>query len=82
MSSDPKDANPAKAAADADVSGDMQDKLDQLDEHIDAAAKKVDAGRSAENPDPDDPVDDIAGGGTDHAAHVDDPEESPIIGPE
>ena len=60
----------------------MQDKLDQLDEHIDEAAKEVGVRRSAEDPDPDDPVDDIAGGGTDHADHVDDPEESPIVGPE
>ena len=71
-----------RPAAGDDASADMQDKLDQLDEHIEAAAKKAGAGRPAEDPGPDDPVDDIAGGGTDNAEHVDDPEESPLIGPE
>jgi len=78
MSSESED----RPAAGDDASADMQDKLDQLDEHIDAAAKQTGMGRSAENPDPDDPLDDVAGGGTDNAEHVDDPEESPIIGPE
>jgi len=78
MSSESED----RPSAGDDASADMQDKLDQLDEHIDAAAKKTGVDRPAEDPDPDDPLDDVAGGGTDHAEHVDDPEESPIVGPE
>ena len=82
MSSDPKDADPAKAAADADVSGDMQDKLDQLDEHIDDANKKAaDQRPQGDSPNDDDLVDDVAGGGTDHDEHVDDPA-GPLVGPE
>lgn len=71
-----------RPAAGDDASADMQDKLDQLDEHIDAATKQTGAARPAEDPDPDDPLDDVAGGGTDHAEHIDDPEESPLVGPE
>ena len=78
MSSEPED----RPAAGEDASADMQDKLEQLDEHIDAAAKKADANRPEGAPASDDPIDDAAGGGTDHSEHVDDPEESPIIGPE
>ena len=78
MSSDTDD-RPDKLENAADA---MQNQLDRLDEHIEAATKKAGAGQPAEDPDPDDPVDDVAGGGTDHAEHVDDPEESPIVGPE
>ena len=81
MSSDPDDRTAAQAAGDADASADMQDKLEQLDEHIDDAAKKADAGRPRGEPASGDPLDDVAGGGTDHAEHVDDPE-GPVIGPE
>ncbi len=75
MSSDSED----RPAAGDDASADMQDKLDQLDEHIDEATKQTGAARPAEDPDPDDPLDEVAGGGTDHAERVDDPEESPLV---
>jgi len=82
MSSDPEDRTPAQAADHADASGDMEDKLEQLDKHIDDAAKKADAGRPEGGPaSGEDPVDDVAGGGTDHDEHVDDPE-GPLVGPE
>jgi hypothetical protein len=79
MSADPDD----RPTASEDASAEMQDKLEQLDEHIDAASKQAADMRTEGQPaDDDDPVDDVAGGGTDHADHVDDPEESPIVGPE
>ena len=59
----------------------MEDKLGQLDKHIDEASKKAEAGRPQGDPPSGDPVDDVAGGGTDHDEHVDDPE-GPIVGPE
>ena len=82
MSSDPDDRSAARAVDAADQSADMESKLDQLDEHITDARKKADAGRPQGDPPGDDPLDDIAGGGTDHSEEADDPEESPIIGPE
>jgi hypothetical protein len=77
MSSDPDD----RPTGSEDASADMQDKLEQLDDHIADAHKKTRPGQPVEDPDPDDPIDDVAGGGTDHADHADDPEESPIVGP-
>ncbi len=81
MSSDKDDRTAAQAANDADQSAEMEDKLEQLDDHIDDAAKKADEGRPASSPDQDDPIDDAAGGGRDHDEHVDDPE-GPLVGPE
>jgi hypothetical protein len=81
MTPDEDDRSAARAVDEADRSDDMESKLDQLDEHITDARKKADAGRPQGDPG-DDPVDDIAGGGTDHSEEADDPEESPIIGPE
>ncbi|MDQ3723616.1 MAG: hypothetical protein M3376_11285 [Actinomycetota bacterium] len=81
MSSEPDDRTPAQATGDADASADMEQRLEQLDEHIDDAAKKADAGRPQGDPQSGDPLDDIAGGGTDNEDHVDDPE-GPLIGPE
>ncbi len=81
MSSDKDDRSPAQALNEADQSDDMASKLDQLDQHIDEAQKKADAGRPQGDPPGDDPVDDIAGGGTDHSEEADDPA-GPIIGPE
>ncbi len=82
MSPDTDDHSPARAADDADASAEMEDHLEQLDKHIDDAAKKAGAGRPQGDPRDGDPLDDVAGGGSDHGEHVDDPEESPIMGPE
>jgi hypothetical protein len=82
MTPDEDDRSAARAVDEADRSDDMESKLDELDEHITDARKKADAGRPQGDPPGDDPVDDIAGGGTDHSEEADDPEESPIIGPE
>jgi len=81
MSSDPEDRTPAQAARDADASGEMETKLEQLDEHIDDAQKKADEGRPLGDPASGDPIDDVAGGGTDNEGEADDPE-GPIVGPE
>ncbi|MEA2194803.1 MAG: hypothetical protein QOG42_1237 [Solirubrobacteraceae bacterium] len=59
----------------------MEARLGELDEHIDDAKKKADEGRPEGEPASGDPLDDVAGGGTDHDEHVDDPE-GPIVGPE
>lgn len=75
------DRTAGKAVDDADASAEMEDHLEQLDKHIDEAAKKADAGRPEGDPASGDPVDDVAGGGTDHDEHVDDPE-GPLVGPE
>ncbi len=69
-------------SAEADASADMESKLEQLDEHIEQAVKKSQDRRPQGDPPEGDALDDVAGGGTDHAEHVDDPEESPIINPE
>jgi hypothetical protein len=82
MSPDIDDPSPARAAADADASAEMEDHLEQLDKHIDDAARKAEAGRPQGDPRDGDPIDDVAGGGTDHDERLDDPEESPVIGPE
>jgi len=74
MSSDEEDRTPAQAARSADESADMEAKLEQLDVHIADATKKADAGRPQGDPASDDPLDDVAGGGTDNEEHVDDPE--------
>jgi hypothetical protein len=66
----------------ADAPADPDDQLQQLDEHIDQAAKKVQDRRPVGDPPDGDVLDDIAGAGTDDEQHVDDPEGSPIIGPE
>jgi len=81
MSSDPDDRSDADTPAGQDASADMEAKLEQLDDHIEDAQKKADAGRPPEQPDAEDPVDDVAGGGSDHDEHVDDPE-GPLVGPE
>ena len=81
MSSDTEDRPGPRAAAGEDASADMEDKLGQLDKHIDEASKKAEAGRPQGDPPSGDPVDDVAGGGTDHDEHADDPE-GPIVGPE
>lgn len=81
MSSDMDDRSAAQAADAANRSAEMEQQLEQLDEHIADAAKKADAGRPAGEPAEGDPLDDVAGGGTDHEEHVDDTE-GPIIGPE
>ena len=79
MSSDEEERTPAQAAKSADESADMERKLDQLDEHIADATKKAEAGRpEGDPPSGDDPVDDVAGGGTDNEDEVDDPE-GPIV---
>ena len=77
MSSDPEDRTPAQAARDADTSNEMEQRLEQLDEHIDDAKKKADDGQPQASPD-DDVVDDVAGGGTDNTEKADDPE-GPIV---
>lgn len=64
-----------------DHSADMETRLEQLDEDIDEARKKAQDGRAQGDTPEGDALDDVAGGGTDHAEHVDDPEASPIIGP-
>jgi hypothetical protein len=82
MSSDPEERSPARAVDEADASAEMESKLDQLDEHITDARKKADDGRPLGEPaGDDDPLDDVAGGGTDNAEEADDPA-GPIIGPE
>ena len=81
MSSDEEDRSPAQAARSADESADMECKLEPLDEHIDDASKKAEAGRPQGDPAAGDPVDDVAGGGTDNEDEADDPE-GPIVGPE
>ena len=81
MSSDTDDRTPAQAARAADDSDDMEQRLEQLDEHIAAASKKAEEGRPAGSPKEGDPLDDVAGGGTDNTDEVDDPA-GPIIGPE
>jgi dihydroxyacetone kinase len=79
MSEHPDD----RPTAAEDASADMLEQLERLDEHIDAASKQAADMRTEGQPaDDDDPVDDVAGGGSDHADHVDDPEESPLVGPE
>lgn len=79
MSSDADDRTPAHAARAADQSDDMEQRLEQLDEHIEDASKKAEAARPAGSPKEDDPLDDVAGGGTDNTQEVDDPE-GPIVG--
>ena len=82
MSSDKDDRTASQAADDADESAEMEDKLEQLDDNIDEAAKKADEQRPVSSPgQDDDPIEDAAGGGTDHEEHVDDPE-GPLAGPE
>jgi len=83
MSADKDDRTPAQVADEADASADMEKGLEQLDEHIDDATKKADDNRppSPGDSSEDDPLDDVAGGGTDHEEHVDDPE-GPLVGPE
>lgn len=79
MSSDEEDRTPAQAARQADHSGEMEDKLEQLDDDIADATKKAGGGRpQGDPPAGDDPVDDVAGGGSDHDEHVDDPE-GPLV---
>lgn len=79
MSSDPDDRTPGQAARAADESGEMEQRLEQLDEHIADAAKKADEGRPRGEPAGGDPLDDVAGGGTDNKEEVDDPE-GPVVG--
>jgi hypothetical protein len=79
MSPDPDDRTPAQASRDADASADMQQRLEQLDEHIDDASKKAESNRPAGSPKEGDPLDDVAGGGADNTEEVDDPE-GPIVG--
>ncbi len=79
-SDDTENRTPAQATRDADASGDMEQRLDQLDEHIDDAVKKAESGQAKAEPE-DDVVDDVAGGGTDNTEEVDDPA-GPIVGPE
>lgn len=79
MSSDADDRSAAQGADAADRSDDMEKRLEQLDEHIDDAAKKAAAARPASAPAEDDPLDDVAGGGTDNTEEADDPE-GPIVG--
>lgn len=81
MSSDEDDYSAARAVNEADQSDAMESKLDQLDAHITDAKKKADEGRPQGDPSDDDPLDDVAGGGTDHSEEADDPE-GPIVGPE
>jgi hypothetical protein len=69
-------------SAGAGASADTDHELEQLDEHIDQAAKQSQSRRPMGDPPDGDALDDVAGGGTDHEQRVDDPEESPIIGPE
>lgn len=77
-SDDTENRTPAQATRAADASDDMEQRLEQLDEHIDDAKKKADGGQPQASPD-DDIVDDVAGGGTDNTEEVDDPE-GPIVG--
>ncbi|HEV2059309.1 MAG TPA: hypothetical protein VGR11_08120 [Solirubrobacteraceae bacterium] len=79
MTSDRDDRSAAQAAEAADESGEMEQRLEQLDEHITDAAKKADAGRPRGEPPAGDPLDDVAGGGTDSTDEADDPE-GPIVG--
>ena len=79
MSSDPDDRTPAKAAAEADESAAMEERLHQLDRHIDDATKKAEAQGPPSSPQDGDVLDDVAGGGTDNAGEADDPEGSPIM---
>ncbi|HEV2777577.1 MAG TPA: hypothetical protein VGV90_18450 [Solirubrobacteraceae bacterium] len=79
-SDDTENRTPAQATRDADASGDMEQRLEQLDEHIDDARKKAAEGRPRASPD-DDVIDDVAGGGTDNTGEADDPA-GPIVGPE
>jgi len=81
MSSDTDDRTAKQVADEADVSADMESRLDQLDEHIADAAKKADAGRPQGEPPSGDPLDEVAGGGTDNEGEADDPA-GPITGPE
>jgi len=81
MSSDKEDRSAAQAVNEADQSDDMESKLDQLDQHIADAEKKAEAGRPQSDPPDGDPLDDVAGGGTDNEGEADDPA-GPIIGPE
>ena len=78
MSSDTENRTPAQATRDADASNEMEQRLEQLDDHIDDAKKKADDQAQPATPD-DDVVDDVAGGGTDNTEEVDDPE-GPIVG--
>lgn len=79
MSSDRDDRTAAQTADAEKAPEDMERKLEQLDEHIEDAAKKADEGRPRGEPAHGDPLDDVAGGGTDNEEHVDDPE-GPIVG--
>ena len=76
-SDDTENRTPAQAARDADASDDMEQRLEQLDEHIDDARKKADENQPQASPD-DDVVDDVAGGGTDNTDEADDPE-GPLV---
>ncbi|MBW3608590.1 MAG: hypothetical protein KY463_09580 [Actinobacteria bacterium] len=77
MTSDRDDRSPAQAAETADESREMEQRLEQLDEHITDAAKKADAGRPSGEPPEGDPLDELAGDETDG---VDDPE-GPVVDP-
>ena len=77
-SDDQENRTPAQATRDADVSADMEQRLEQLDDHI-ADAKQKAADRQPQASPDDDVVDDVAGGGTDNTGEVDDPE-GPITG--
>lgn len=79
MSSDRDDRTAAQTVDAQKASEDMESRLEQLDEHIEDAAKKADEGRPRGETADDDPLDDLAGGGTDSEEHVDDPE-GPIVG--
>ena len=81
MSSDHEDRSAAQAVNEADQSDDMESKLDQLDQHIADAEKKAEAGRPQGDPPDGDPLDDVAGAGTDNEGEADDPA-GPIVGPE
>lgn len=76
MSSD-RDDRTAAQPADADASGEMESKLEQLDKHIEDAAKKAQEGRPQGEPPGGDPLDEVAGDETDG---VDDPE-GPVVDP-
>jgi hypothetical protein len=80
-SDDTENRSPAQATRDADASADMEQRLEQLDEHIADASKKAEEGRPSGSPKEGDPLDNVAGGGTDNTDEVDDPA-GPIIGPE
>jgi hypothetical protein len=79
MSPDTDDRTPAQSVRAADQSDEMEQRLDQLDEHIADASKKAQAGRPQGSPQDGDVLDDVAGGGTDNAGEADDPEKSPIM---